>query len=64
MACRERAERPAAKELEVARLVAGRAVAAEVAGADFAGLAAGCEDAMRARKFRELAPPMTSLRKL
>jgi len=34
------------------------------AAADFAGLAAGREDAMRARKFREPAPLMTSLRKL
>jgi hypothetical protein len=32
--------------------------------ADFAGLAAGRDDAMRARKFREPAPLMTSLRKL
>lgn len=41
-----------------------RAVAAQVAGADFVGLVAECEDAMRARKFREPAPRMTSLRKL
>jgi hypothetical protein len=41
-----------------------KAEAAQIAGADFAGLAAGREDAMRAKKFREPAPPMTSLRKL
>jgi hypothetical protein len=34
------------------------------AAADFAGLAAGRDDAMGARKFREPAPLMTSLRKL
>ena len=64
-ACRERVERFAAREVEEeARTGLERAVAAEVAGADFAGLAAGREDAMRARKFREPAPRMTNLRKL
>jgi len=55
------AERAADEE---ARFGWERAAVAEVAGADFAGLAAGREDAMRARKFREPAPLMTSLRKL
>ena len=42
-----------------------RAAAVPVAGADFVGLAAGCEDdAMHARKFRGLVPLMTRLRKL
>ena len=56
---------PAAREAEEeARIGLEQAAAALIAGADFAGLAAGREDAMRARKFREPAPPMTSLRKL
>ena len=42
-----------------ARLVVERAVAAE-----FAGPIVAREDAARARKFREQAQPMTSLRKL
>jgi hypothetical protein len=58
-------ERSAAREVEEeARTGLEQAVAAEAAGADFAGLAAGCEDAMHARKFREPAPRMTNLRKL
>ena len=57
---RELAERPAAMGLEAeARLVVERAVAAE-----FAGPIVAREDAARARKFREQAQPMTSLRKL
>jgi hypothetical protein len=64
-AWREQLERPAEGAAEEeARFGWERSVAAQVAGADFAGLAAGREDAMGARKFRELAPPMTSLRKL
>ncbi len=59
-------ERSAAREAEQgARIGLEQAAAAEVAGADFAGLAAGCEDdAMHARKFRGLVPLMTRLRKL
>jgi hypothetical protein len=64
-ACREQLERPAATAAEEeARIGWERVVAAQIAGAGFAGLAAGCEDAMRAKKFRDLAPPMTTLRKL
>ena len=58
-------ERPAAREAEVeSRIVVERVVAAQVAGADFVGLAAGCEDTVRARKFRGLAPLTIRLRKL
>jgi len=58
-------ERSAAREVEEEAWTGlEQAAAAEVAGADFAGLAAGREDAMHARKFREPAPPMTNLRKL
>ena len=59
-ACRERVERPAVRgPAEEARI--GLEQAAE---AGFAGLAAGRDDAGRARKFREPALRMTSLRKL
>ena len=63
--CREQVERPAVREAEQeARIGLERAAAAEVAEADFAGLAAGREDVARARKFREPALRMTKLRKL
>jgi hypothetical protein len=47
-----------------ARLVVARAVAARLVAAEFAGPIVAREDAARARKSREKAQPMTSLRKL
>jgi hypothetical protein len=47
-----------------ARLVVERAVVVRLVAAEFAGPIVAREDAARARKFREKAQPMTSLRKL